>query len=240
MIDKVFILNLERRADKWWFMLGALRALNFPFDGTCQPWGDTIVRFTACDGADCPDCDSVTAAILNDGFPGFVPPEGENKFYLAWIWTWLKALSEIASMSPDQVVLLLIDDFILELGWDWNRLLKLIYECRFYESEHGKFRILQLYSWKDGSIVRPACEIGTSMLRRGLGGYADFGTILTPAGAQLLLDEHFSKSYFYPDGIFGSIAKSGLTDGSRFEGLWHTIDSVVRGGYSKWKSDLRG
>ena len=52
MIDKVFILNLERRADKWWFMLGALRALNFPFDGTCQPWGDTIVRFAACDGVD--------------------------------------------------------------------------------------------------------------------------------------------------------------------------------------------
>ena len=235
MIDHVLVMNLKRREDKWYFLLGALRAMNFPFSGGNTPWGDIIIRYLSHDGKDYPDAAAVHRAAVADGFSYFDNFHNRTPAVTAWWWTWASALRTIAEM--DKTVLLLIDDFIPQFGWSWNRLRQLVEECRQLKGTgHGDFRGLQLRANIAGSL-RTIDEPYTSLLAKGFLGN-DNAIVLNRAGALLLLEDHAEPPYWAPDRKLEDLARRGAKDDTYYKGLWHAIDPIFRAGYFPWESNI--
>ena len=237
MIDNILIMNLERREDKWWFALGELHALDFPFYGDKTLWGDTIIRYIAHDGLDYPDAEAVHRAAVADGFPYFEKFRMEHPNPAAWHWTFASALRHIREM--DTTTLLLIDDFFPIQGWTFRRLCKLIEEASGERESHGEFRGLQLCHSNKAQERRSPYLPHTSMLAKGFAGRADFATVLTGAGADMMLKVHSEPPFDFPDWNFQEVARRGIVDPYYSEGLWHTLDAVVHLGFFGWESDLR-
>ena len=60
MLERIHILNLKRREDKWNYALGWLMSLNYPIG--------VLNRFIAHDGLDYDDIDTIVRAAESDGF----------------------------------------------------------------------------------------------------------------------------------------------------------------------------
>ena len=235
MLEHVMLLNLQAREDKFYYALGWLARLDFPFGGRTHPWGDTIIRYIAHDGSDYKDKTEVIDAAVADGFTYF------DKFYyiklrdIAWCWTWAAALRKIVDMK--KTVLLLIDDCLPM--WEWYRLRLLTNSCYQSESDHGEFRALQLNTKPPHCDITPVePEPYSYMLAKGFYGKGDYGFILNALGAQMLLDMQ-SQLCSLPPRIICEIAKRGLNSTEYFSGLWHTLDKIVQNEPGiTWKSDL--
>ena len=212
-LDCVMFMNLKRRQDKYWFMMGGLRALGFH-----HPAYD-IIRFNSHDYQDHADVKSLCQAAVDDGFPHFEnPPDDLYRKFLAWPWTYQAALREIAGM--DKVVLLLVDDMLPNVYWNADRLDALVTEC----SHHSHpFRILQLsrsFDVTESVSHKPH----TSMLAKDLAGYTDEGVILSSEGAKLVLDEYSRNPFVHPNTVYRNM---GIRQGEDNSGLWHTLDSIL-------------
>ena len=233
MINYVMITNLERDLDRFYFALGRLSAVGFDISSVHNP----IVRHIAHDGRDYPSEEEVREAAIADGFAEF-----ELYDYLvsrtraAWWWTWRCALRHIIEL--DAVVLLLIDDWMPQPQWTWNRIVGLAGAASRFK-EHG-FRIIQLLGsqYSDevthSAIIEEAhsCTVipeglgYNTVLRKGLAGVANQATILTKEGAALLLDMSAIPPLYSPECDFGKIAAR-QADPEYFWGLWHTSEDVV-------------
>ena len=215
-LDGVMIINLDRCIDRYFFVLGSLRSLEF----NIYPDDGQVIRFSAHDGEDYPDTESVQNAAVADGFKEFRELSGYTKGQTAWYWSWRSALRHIIEI--DKTVLLLIDDYVLKPCWLYSRVYNLVSECE--NDPHG-FRLLQLVR-STFSDARERHEPYTSNLGKGLSGSNDNGTILNPAGAKLLLDLAAEDPLGPPDVDFGKLARR-LEDPSYAYGIWHTLDDIV-------------
>ena len=176
MIDKVFVLNIERREDRWFYALGTLHALHFPDDSIC--------RFLAHDGSKYENKESVIRAAIADGFDYF---DGyswmKDKRSIAWCWSWASVMRKIVEI--DKTVMFIMDDMLPRSSWEYGRFAALVKEADRVDAD-TKMRVIQL---NRGSSIT-SNEIVSSSLGLGWGylGGGDFGLILRPLGAQLLLD----------------------------------------------------
>ena len=235
MVDRVLIMNLRRRTDRWWFALGALGALQFPLSDDYS-WDNLIVRFMAHDGKDYPDDHAVREAAIADGFPHFQNYRRAGRFITAWDWTWISAIRAIA--ESDKITLMSIDDYVPVPGWTFQRIKRIAAECYDESAEYGGFCGLQLRQnirGKNKIEIKPH----TSVLQKGFVPN-DQALILSPEGASILLD--FFKStppYGPPDRILKKFAWD-LIDNENLSGrFWHVIDPVYKLGYHHWQSDLK-
>lgn len=222
MIDRVFVTNLKRRSDKWFYMLGYLEARDFPFWGSDSPWGDTIVRFICEDGGDYPGLDAVKTAAVKDGFPSLAERDWHGPRHLAWTWSWGRALRTIVEMR-DKIVMMLIDDCVP------------IYDLRQYEGfvracykEDSYFRGLFLHEMWNESDTRPEKKPipYESMLQIGIYGKSNFGFILSAAGAEYLLNI-LHKHPNHPCDVVHHAAKAGIESEADRRGFYTTLQDVV-------------
>ena len=208
----VMMMNLKRREDKYWFMLGGLRVLGFHS-------GYEIIRFNSHDYQDYADVKSLCQAAVDDRFPHFEnPPDNLYRKFLVWSWTYQAALREIAGM--DKIVLLLVDDMLPKVHWPAHRLDALVTEC---SSREYPFRILQLLPSFD-ITESVSHKPHTSMLAKGLAGYTDEGVILSSEGAKLVLDEYSKNPFVHPNTVYRQV---GIEQGEDNYGLWHTLDPII-------------
>ena len=108
-LDGVMIINLERREDRYWFAMGALRMLDFDVWDT-----EKVIRFIAHDGADYPNVESVQKAAINDGFEEFHGLQGHTEGQTAWYWSWRCALRRIIELN--KTLLLVVDGLSAKNG----------------------------------------------------------------------------------------------------------------------------
>ena len=238
MIDHVMLMNLERREDKWYFALGALRACDFPFSGDNAPWGNTIIRFLSHDAEDYEDIELLIDAASADGFTYFERypwRDEQGKRTLAWLWTWHGALREIANMD-DKIVMLLIDDFLPKSNWTYGRFRKLVREC--HATKILPFKGIQLRTSDRAEYVYPNQFAYTSCLRQGFYSSNNNAFILSSMGALLLLET--SIEVFPKDSVHSVYVEASkqANDVDRRQGFWSTLDDIVDMGYYSWESDL--
>ena len=228
-LDCAMLINLNRREDRYWFAMGGLSRLEFT--------AAQIIQFTARDGLDYPDIESVHNAAVADGFPEFSEFTAPTRNYAAWYWTYRCALRHI--IETDKTALLLIDDHLPKPGWTFKRLSYLVDWCEFIaEVDSEPFRILQLthsfYGREQGFDQDPQ----TGILAKGLTGGIDTATILNADGANLLLEMASQKPYSTaPDSYFSRLRIR--KDESEYAyGLWHTLDEICEHAFIFGDSDL--
>ena len=234
MIDQVLVMNLKRREDKWYFMLGALGVSDFPIRDK-----NIIRRFEAHDARQYVDCASVISAACQDGFPYF---EKYSKFRLkdeyakrlyAYHWTCVSALREIVQL--DKIVMLLFDESTPVFGWNWNRYKGVVSKCYDLSSN---FRGVQLRTQSPAEIFQPIRQPYDSILAEGLCGENETAIVLSKSGAQMLLDIH---KEFFPDEFkqnIQTISQRGFIDEKYRDGFWHVLDEIMFHNIYHWNTDL--
>ena len=243
MIDHMIIPNLDRRPERWAYMLGVLDHARFPIRDK-----NIVMRFSSHDGQDYDGLIEVCDAAIADGFDFFEEvkqrPPGipeRYQYHAAWYWTWASILRKIIEMK-NKTVMFMIDDKVPVWNWDWGRFKRLANELKGSEAvdQHGKFRAIQLCP-PSNELLSPHKYEWSSMVGKGLTGDKDFALILNAMGAKLLLDiqaEH--PTLFDTSRYITYIARREAEDPKRyFEGLWHTLDGLVCQGYYEHPSDLR-
>lgn len=233
MIEKVILMNLKHREDKWLFAAGTFRGLNFPMHGGANQFGDVVERFIAHDGLNYKDGYAVRTAAIADGFPYFDKMLWDDALpqEIAWCWTWASALRSI--IDRDIVAILLIDDFMPTPPlWTWDRLNGLV------ELVNVGFRAMQLDAKGAPDSRMPPVEYYDSIIGKGFLVGNERATILTPEGAKLLLEVNSEPPYGLPQDDFAVIAKRGLTDAKYKDGLYHVSIDIIQVNLFKWGSDL--
>ena len=226
MIEKVVVMNLEKRIDKLYFVLGALKAAGFPINHSSFTWNDFFVRSVSHDGSQYAGTLEVCRSAVADGFDYFSSfsenLEQYSKYIVAWAWTWGSTLRKIAEL--DKTVMLLIDDVTPVYMWTHERYCLLAGEC----AEDSSFKVLQL---RIRSKRQPRyllfSECFTSLIGKGFMGRMNYGLILNKAGAELLLDAQATSPVVYPNADMHKITEWGRKDRRFYDGLYHTLDPVV-------------
>ena len=221
-------MNLERRIDKLYFVLGALRVAGFPVK-TCNSlfsWDKFFVRSLSHDGDLYDSAKDVCNAAVADGFEWFADyrqdTDKERKYACAWAWTWASTMRKIAEL--DKTVMLLIDDVTPAFMWTYERYRRLAQEC----ATDPDFKVLQLRTQADRLPRRlPVTEYFTSLIGKGFAGGVDHGLILNKTGAELLLEVQATPPIMHPSGDMTKITKWGLKDKKFFNGFYHTLDHIV-------------
>ena len=232
MIEKVVVMNLERRIDKLYFVLGALKVAGFPVKTHSSQfsWDDFFVRSLSHDGDLYANVNDVCTAAIDDGFDWFSShrekAERYSKYVCAWAWTWGTTLRKIAEL--DKTVMLLIDDITPACMWTYHRYCRLAGEC----AQDPNFKVLQLRTQADRLPKRlPSVKYFTSLIGKGLMGQINHGLILNKAGAELLLEVQATPPIAYPSIDTMKITKWGQKDQKFFDGFYHTLDHVVEVNY---------
>lgn len=212
MIRQILIPNLRRREDRKFAMLGHLLSPQINAEE------HHIRFFEAHDGQDYDSSESVVQAAVADGFPQFREKFLQydfNKNRWATHWTFCACLREIANCpyaaahrgNHDYIVqpyLLLIDDMRLlvdfrQLGFVTDMAMRL----------PAPFQVLQLFSYRWPWDTEPMTLGIDGFLQDGFGGRGDYGTVITPTGAERLLEEHFKDPYDTLSTDFLKIARYG-------------------------------
>ncbi len=110
MIDKVYVINLDRRKDKWLAQRCAFLLMEVPLN--------RVRRFSAIDGSDYSNLEAISEAMQADGFYCYTypPPWDWGKPpRLACHWSHLKILRKI--VENDETALILEDDVLLSINF---------------------------------------------------------------------------------------------------------------------------
>ena len=232
MIEKVVVMNLEKRVDKLYFVMGALQVAGFPVKThkTGVSWDDFFVRSLSHDGDLYANVDDICTAAIADGFNWFSSyrekAERYSKYVVAWAWTWGSTLRKIAEL--DKTVMLLIDDITPTYMWAYHRYCLLAGEC----AQDPNFKVLQLRTQADRLPKRlPSVKYLTSLIGRGFMERINHGLILNKAGAEILLEVQAIPPIMYPNADTMKVAKWGQKDQKFFDGLYHTLNHVVEVNY---------
>ena len=228
MIEKVITMNLERRIDKLFFIVGALRVSGFPIHLGSFTWDDFLVRSVSHDGDLYTSAEAVCNAAVDDGFewfsnfPSAFEGEEDSKYICAWTWTWASTLRKSAQL--DRTVMLLIDDTTPAFMWTYERYNGLAIQC----ASDSDFKVLQLGTHADRmSDKLPVPELFTSIIGRGFMGEVNQGIILNKGGAELLLEAQATPPFVFPCRDMLKIMQWGQEDKKFFNGLYHTLDPVI-------------
>ena len=234
MIDRIIIINLKRREDKWYFMLGTLASAGFDIHRK-----DFIIRYIAHDGKDYRDEIQVRDAAMADGFEYFAHYNGKGQKILvgqmALNWTWASGLRTIAEMPKDSMVLFLQDDRYPSPKYPADRVEQLARQA-VSDREHGDFLGLMLNIQMESGEYSPS-----SSLNRGWVGCGHGAFLLSPNGAAVLLNRFSTyQEGFVPLGtLVADIGKRGQYDEKFYKGFWHVGENAFYS-YGFFDSDIRG
>ena len=231
MIDRIIIPNLKRHDDKWYFILGVLHHA-----GVNLKDKDFIIRHISHDGRDYRDDFEVRDAAIADGFKYFANYDRQHDRLsatnMAWLWTWNSAMRVIAEMPNESIVLFLIDDVYVAINWRWGRIRELAHEVVHAEG-HGEFKGLQLHHDIDTPEYRPSTPLmNSSGLSYGWLTYSDLALLLSPAGAEILMEvfASFKQVPNTTNDIIEAILVRGAKDDKFYKGFWHMEDSIFTHG----------
>ena len=218
-IDRVYVINLAHRLDRRYFMEGHLETIGVP--------REKIHIFEAKNGNDYESPNAVIKAAIADGFEEFKNRNNRKaRTQLAYHWNWCKILREIIELNL--VALILLDDRMLIV--DWNTLSINVRSLRFRQLD-----VLQLdyiVHQRDLGNKNIIYESLNDNIGKGIGGHGDYGTIVTPSGAQRILDAIFDDQD--TEGMF-FIWKEAHTNP---EGLYHFIVPLLMVAPTGLKNDL--
>ena len=111
MIDRVYVINLDRRRDKWLAQQCAFLLMEVPLN--------RVERFPAIDGVHYSDLKAISEAMQADGFFCYKHPPCWNPWgpprRLACHWSHLKVLRKI--VENDETALILEDDVLLSTNF---------------------------------------------------------------------------------------------------------------------------
>lgn len=212
IIKEVLILSLKRRMDRRCAMLGHLttKLVDVPLDH--------IRFFPANDGAGYESVEDVVASAAEDGFPQYEKIVKDNPYFaaqsrIATDWSWCQAMRYIAhapeadGMHEDTSIaptLFLFDD--MRLNYNFYML-----ECviQMVMERPGPFHALQLHCYRWPWDPEQENYWMDGFLQEGFGGRGDYGLVLTPEGAQRLLDFHFEEPFDTVNNDLAILSKPG-------------------------------
>ena len=236
MIDHVIIPNLKRREDRWYFALGALKALGFNIERE-----NYIIRFNAHDAKGYRNAELLIQAAVDDGFAFFsrymeerIPP-----MVLAWHWTWNNIMRTIAEMPKDTTVLFMIDDLHPLQAYSEKRLNGIAEEAR--RLTEGEFHAIQLcVSINPIKYRSPSSYLNSSVLLPGFIGHDDAAFILRPLCAKIFLNtfREMQPITRVIHDVVETIANRGINDDRFYKGFWHITENAFRSMGHFFGSDL--
>ena len=101
MIDKVYVINLDDRTDKWEAQQGTFHSMQVP--------RNRVERFSAIDGGNYSGLDAISEAMQADGFFCYKYPPCWNPWgpprRLACHWSHLKVLRKIVDNNETALIL---------------------------------------------------------------------------------------------------------------------------------------
>ena len=234
MIEATVLINLKRREDKFFYALGALRALDFPFTRATmeKPGGRDIIRFDAHDGLDYPSLDAITDAAVADGFPHLVHlseiiarrANGIERTIFAFNWSIVSALRYVCELKMP--VLLMLDDMLPTYRWHYPRIERLTAEALRLKPS---FRALQLGIFYNNfqQTQKYEYEIATSQFAPGFISGFDGGYYVAPEGAKFLYDLYVNPPHKHSIQKIEYVTKHSLKHPEFSEGLWRTLEPVI-------------
>ena len=197
VIREIVIPNLGRREDRRFAMLGHL--MSPQIDASFS----RIHFFKAHDGQNYDSTESVVKAAITDGFPEFEEQFSKHDFgknRWATHWTYCSCLRKIAECPfpamrssaeyTELPYLFLVDDMRLKISFP-----HLEFVVDMAMQLPGPFYAMQLYSYRWPWDIEPMTLSIDGFLQEGFGGRGDYGIVLTPTGAKMLLEEHFKEPY---------------------------------------------
>ena len=219
-IEKVVVINLPRRTDRYWFMKSNLLTQGVP--------ADVIEFYPARDGKDYDSCREIIEAAAADGFPSFLRDitDGDERESFAYYWNWACILRDI--IENDRLVMVILDDRPLQLSWDH------LDETVKSLQQQYPFKILQLGWWLNDEEYLERGK-ATDVVGHGIQCYGEYGVVLSRDGAiQLLKICEDSQWWITPEVAFYEMRK--LNDQI---GLFHMLDQAVSMSGQEWGEDLR-
>ena len=235
--NKVHVLNLPYRVDRRYYMMGHLHTIGV------DP--NIIDFFPAKYHADFDSPEAIIAAAIADGFPEFGSERYEGiskwphgKFELVCNWNHAAVLRKI--IEDDRVALYMLDDYVLKIQFEYLR-----HVVNHLETNYPPFYLLQLGWWTSpsheewmmshGLVNRPYADedIINGFIARGIGGCGDWVTVMSPKGAEILLDNIVNPSGSPPEYFFGTLSRPDRDK----TGLFHFIKPIVDGVPVNWKED---
>ena len=236
MIERVVLLNLKHREDRFFFALGALFASGFPVTGREYKYPDhkknIIRRHIAHYWKDYESSQAVCEAAAADGFEEYTdgfhrhfyndidkdreadPVYELSRNNIASFWSWRSALRSI--VESGEITLFTLDD-VLPRKIGWHQINDLVSECVSHEEVYGKFRMLNFHIvWNmPKSLREPIPE--SHRIGRGTGGQGGLAVVLSREGAELLLDRGRRTPYYPIISTFADVLVEGIVDG-----IWHS------------------
>ena len=187
MIECVRIPNLKRRQDRRYMALGALSAMGVRADirffdaHDGKLYGDDVARFIS--------------DVKADGFnflDGYDEDEPMNIPARCCTWTFSCVFREIA--ADNRVTLFLIDDFMLTMRWPrLQGIVELLINS--HDMKCLALGTREICDKENNGQREPRLLRADSIISRGILGEGEYGLVLTPDGAQTLLDAMASIPY---------------------------------------------
>lgn len=231
MLERVSILNLKRRSDKWYFAVGALMALNFPLE--------RLNRFIAHDGLDYADIDGIVRAAELDGFDlsckyldciNTGKKDGYERQLMATNWSYCSVLRHINEQN--RLHIWMLDEFFPQYYWAWDRLsvwAKIVME------EYGSNRIVCQLARSNRMNYPRFEDYKAQEWRHNVGeGFCsaqDGAFLLNAAGADFFLQRFLAP----PHGCILRTTRAFLKE--KPSGLFHAIEPIFESSRYKWRSD---
>ena len=234
MIEATVLINLKRREDKFFYALGALRSLDFPFTRAtmANPGGRDIIRFDAHDGLDYPSLDAIVDAAVADGFPHLVrlaeviarAANGMERTEFASNWSTVSAFRYLIELNKP--VLLLLDDMLPTYRWPYRRIEGLAMAASRLKPS---FRALQLgmFIGNYRQTRKYEYEIATPHLAPGFVSGFNGGYYLAPEGAKFLYDLYVNPPHLRSIRKIEYVTRHSLKHPEFSEGLWHVVEPVI-------------
>lgn len=197
------IPNLARRDDRWYTCLGALLALDY------NP--NRLYRFSAHDGNEYESYEHARDTAAQQ-FPEsrYICDNRMAKYYYCWSWTWYDIMTRIADREYGSRVLLLVDDWAPRFSYP-----DIVVQLHILDAI-SPIKCVQLatstrpppgFSRDDNKP--PGDKIDGTPFRHHINLSGDFGNVMSPQGAQEILDVANSRSNILtPDCVFFWVART--------------------------------
>ena len=205
MINKVYIINLDCRKDKWLAQRCAFLLMEVP--------PDRVERFPAIDGGKYSDLKAISEAMQADGFSCYTYPPPRSWDWgkpprLACHWSHLKVLRKV--VENDETALILEDDVLLSVNFrelesklrQLQDFIKIPLDILFLEwwfpspASYPGHREISCHEYSEHQESK-MCRTNVDGIYEGFLGAGDRARIITARGAERLLKLHAA----YPWGI---------------------------------------
>ena len=227
-IKAIVMFTLDRRPERKWAWLGAIKSQRVP--------DDCIHIMSAMDGAAYSDIDTLVDAVVDDGFPWFEvfkdsqwsgPEHPHSKQgNLATTWSFLRAFRKVIKL--DVLSIVMVDNYFLGKGW-WffGQLVKGLEDLRILQLHHWDSRKHPNPEFRNDNFprVRWYPDEVQKDISRGLAGAGDSVIMVSPAGAQQIIDWSAEQPYFLIENLLWHFAHEGPHPGCY---------SIVKTGYEEW------